>query len=159
MVSATFASRLSWSPDGQLLLAGNSFQGATHAGLVLHRERWEDQSEHMLMSGHSGERGRGRRRAVGSLLIATCCQLTTGCAAGPIAGAVVATAFNPRMFYSEPEGNGEPPELAALFALGSQDHGISAWRTDSGRPLAVGCSLFKAQVRRAEECAGGGVVL
>ena len=55
MVSATFANRLSWSPDGQLLLTGNSYQGATHAAVVIQREKWGSGRDHLLISGHQGE--------------------------------------------------------------------------------------------------------
>ena len=54
MISSPFALRCSWSPDGQWLLAGNSFQGATHAAVLLPRERWAQPKECLFISGHSG---------------------------------------------------------------------------------------------------------
>lgn len=54
MISSTFALRCSWSPDGQWLLAGNSFQGATHAAVLVPRERWTRPKDYLLISGHSG---------------------------------------------------------------------------------------------------------
>jgi protein HIRA/HIR1 len=54
MVTATFACRLSWSPDGRFLIAGNSFQGATHAAVAVPRESWDKPEEYLLVSGHGG---------------------------------------------------------------------------------------------------------
>jgi len=54
MVTATFACRLSWSPDGRFLLAGNSFQGATHAAVAVPRESWDKPEDYLLVSGHGG---------------------------------------------------------------------------------------------------------
>lgn len=52
MLTSTFACRLSWSPDGQYLLAGNSFQGATHAAIAIPRENWNHPEEYLLICGH-----------------------------------------------------------------------------------------------------------
>ena len=54
MVTATFACRVSWSPDGRFLIAGNSFQGATHAAVAVPREAWNQPDEYLLVSGHGG---------------------------------------------------------------------------------------------------------
>ena len=106
LVTSTFSTRMSWSPDGSFLAtggwlarswspnslermlgaaavqcgqlqgmhstgallimslpplpiwcaAGNSYQGSTHAAVVLQRGRWNEEQEHLLVSGHQGER-------------------------------------------------------------------------------------------------------
>lgn len=111
LVTSTFSTRMSWSPDGSFLAtggrwgqpgcwvrlsaglagavpraglrapslqgggtgqcfavfliafavgpaapaAGNSYQGSTHAAVVLQRGRWNEEQEHLLVSGHQGE--------------------------------------------------------------------------------------------------------
>jgi protein HIRA/HIR1 len=54
IVTATFAARLAWAPDGQHLLAGNSYQGATHAAVAVPRGAWDDPAQYLLVSGHGG---------------------------------------------------------------------------------------------------------
>lgn len=54
MVTTTFAMRLSWSPDGQYLMAGNSYQGATHAAVAVPREKWTEKKDYLLICGHKG---------------------------------------------------------------------------------------------------------
>lgn len=39
--------------------AGNSYQGSTHAAVVLQRGRWNEEKEHLLVSGHQGEAMQG----------------------------------------------------------------------------------------------------
>lgn len=115
MVTATFACRLSWSPDGRFLLAGNSFQGATHAAVAVPREAWDKPEEYLLVSGH--------------------------------AGAIVATAFAPKLFRVPPLGGGAPGEdLSAIFAVGGQDKRITVWSSSANRPIFCGARLFKSQV-------------
>lgn len=110
LVTSTFSTRMSWSPDGSFLATGgfvmcvrwwemawgsgkssacvflyavhdglwpapnvclpaplpllalalarptgNSYQGSSHAAVVLQRERWNEDKEHLLVSGHQGE--------------------------------------------------------------------------------------------------------
>ncbi len=115
MVTATFACRLSWSPDGRYLLAGNSFQGATHAAVAVPRESWDKPEDYLLVSGHGG--------------------------------AVVATAFNPKLFRVPPLGGGPPSEeLSAVFAIGGQDKRVTVWASAANRPIFCGSRLFKSQV-------------
>jgi len=52
MVSTTYSCRVSWSPDGRFLLAGNSYQGATHAAIAVPREAWNTPEKYLLVSGH-----------------------------------------------------------------------------------------------------------
>ncbi|KAG7673463.1 hypothetical protein Ndes2526B_g03087 [Nannochloris sp. 'desiccata'] len=115
MVTATFACRLSWSPDGRFLLAGNSFQGATHAAVAVPRESWDKPEDYLLVSGHGG--------------------------------AVVATAFNPKLFKVPPLGGGTPSEeLSAVFAIGGQDKRVTVWASSANRPIFCGSRMFKSQV-------------
>ena len=73
----------------------------------------------------------------------------------------MATAFNPHMFRLGGGGgscsgrqqpgaaaaaDGEDAQLTTLFALGSQDHGVTVWKSNQCRPLVCGKKLFKAQV-------------
>ena len=53
-VSTTFAVRLSWSPDGQFIMVGNSFQGSTHVAVAVPRERWNEKDDYLLICGHRG---------------------------------------------------------------------------------------------------------
>lgn len=53
-VSTTFAVRLSWSPDGQYIMMGNSFQGSTHVAVAVPRERWNEKDDYLLICGHRG---------------------------------------------------------------------------------------------------------
>lgn len=46
-----------WLPLAPAAPAGNSYQGASHAAVVIQRGRWNEDREHMLVSGHQGERG------------------------------------------------------------------------------------------------------
>lgn len=54
MVTTTFALRLSWSPDGQYIMAGNSNQGSTHVAVAVPRGKWGDREEYLLICGHRG---------------------------------------------------------------------------------------------------------
>jgi len=54
MVSTTFALRLSWSPDGQYIMAGNSPQGSTHVAVAVPRGKWDDKEDYLLICGHRG---------------------------------------------------------------------------------------------------------
>ena len=119
MVSGTFSNRLSWSPDGQFLLAGNSYQGATHAAVLVPRERWEAAGDYLLISGHQG--------------------------------AVVSTAFNPKLFHL-PAAAGGPPAaeagaLTSIFALGSHDKRITGKGGEGARggPAQLGLSCLGTQ--------------
>ena len=53
-VSTTFAVRLSWSPDGQYIMMGNSFQGSTHVAVAVPREKWNEKDNYLLICGHRG---------------------------------------------------------------------------------------------------------
>jgi len=54
MVSTTFSMRLSWSPDGQYIMAGNSYQGSTHVAVAVSREKWDKKDDYLLICGHRG---------------------------------------------------------------------------------------------------------
>lgn len=56
MITSTFATRLSFSPDGQFLLTGNSYQSGNHAAVVVQRGQWEDATQLLFLAGHEGER-------------------------------------------------------------------------------------------------------
>jgi protein HIRA/HIR1 len=112
MLTSTFACRMSWSPDGRFLLAGNSFQGATHSAVAIPREQWLNPAEYLLVCGHGG--------------------------------AVVTTAFCPRLFKAPPLGGGPPgEELSPVFALGAQDRRVSVWAVSAQRPMLVAQRLFR----------------
>ena len=53
-ITDTFATRLSFSPEGQWLLTGNSFQQGNHCAVIMKREQWQEASEYRLLSGHTG---------------------------------------------------------------------------------------------------------
>lgn len=121
LVTSTFSTRMSWSPDGSFLAtggcwssswfptlerklgaaavqcrhlrgmhstgkalilslsplptwcaAGNSYQGSTHAAVVLQRGRWNEEQEHLLVSGHQGERRRTSLLGSHLMLLAAC---------------------------------------------------------------------------------------
>lgn len=113
MLTSTFACRLAWSPDGQYLLAGNSFQGATHAAVAVPREKWDNPDEYLLMSGHGGA-------VVATGFSPRLFHIPPLGGAGP-----------PR------------EEVGTIFALGAQDKKVTVWATSSQRPLFVGQRLFK----------------
>ena len=54
MVTTTFSTRLSWSPDGQYIMAGNSYQGSTHVAVAVSREKWDVKDDYLLICGHRG---------------------------------------------------------------------------------------------------------
>lgn len=54
MVSTTFSMRISWSPDGQYIMAGNSYQGSTHVAVAVSRENWDKKDDYLLICGHRG---------------------------------------------------------------------------------------------------------
>ncbi|WPT17651.1 Protein HIRA [Picochlorum sp. SENEW3] len=54
MVTTTFSMRLSWSPDGQYIMAGNSYQGSTHVAVAVPRGKWDEKEDYLLICGHRG---------------------------------------------------------------------------------------------------------
>ncbi|PRW57352.1 uroporphyrinogen decarboxylase [Chlorella sorokiniana] len=117
LVTSTFSTRMSWSPDGSFLATGNSYQGSTHAAVVLQRGRWTEDQEHLLVSGHQG------------------CVVSVG---------FNPRLFHlPKKDGAEGEVE---PQLTAVFALGSQDKRISMWAAAHTTPLLVGKRFFRSQV-------------
>eukprot|EP00887_Chlorella_sp_A99_P002134 scaffold21.g2134.t1 len=137
MVSATFANRLSWSADGRHLLTGNSYQGATHAAVVLEREKWEDEDEHLLISGHAGA-------VVSGAFNPSLFSVPPG--NGRKGGKDGAEGGGDGSDREAADGKEGGALMASVFALGSQDHNVSVWVSTSARPMVVGKKLFKSQV-------------
>lgn len=128
IVTATFGTRMSWSPDGQALLIGNSHQGATQAAVVVARGKWEDTENYLFMSGHQGA------------IVATSFNPKLFRLPQPSNnnyGTKKASSNN---------NNKEEAPLSSLFALGSQDKQITVWAAAIKRPLFIGTKFFKSQV-------------
>jgi protein HIRA/HIR1 len=118
MVTATFACRLTWSPDGRYLIAGNSYRGATHAAVIIPRERWnEDAKESLLVCGHGGP------------VVALACSPTLRHVPSPVGG-----------------GRDSSGDLSIVFALGSQDRNVTVWSATANRPLGCFSRMFDGQV-------------
>ncbi|EFN55015.1 hypothetical protein CHLNCDRAFT_134840 [Chlorella variabilis] len=112
-----FSTRMSWSPDGSFLATGNSYQGSSHAAVVIQRGRWNEDREHMLVSGHQG------------------CVVSVG---------FNPRLFHLPKKGGAP---GEVEEmLSSVFALGSQDKRVSVWAAARPTPLMVGKRFFRSQV-------------
>jgi protein HIRA/HIR1 len=131
IVTATFGTRMSWSPDGQALLIGNSHQGATQAAVVVARGKWEDTKNYLFMSGHQGA------------IVATCFN--------PKLFRLPQPANNNNNGTKKTSSNNnnnkeEEAPLSSLFALGSQDKQITVWAAAIKRPLFIGTKFFKSQV-------------
>ncbi|KAL4441231.1 hypothetical protein ABPG77_011468 [Micractinium sp. CCAP 211/92] len=117
LVTSTFFMRMSWSPDGTYLATGNSYQGSSHAAVVVQRGKWSEPKEHLLISGHQG------------------CVVST---------AFNPRLFHlPKKGGAEGEVE---PTLSGLFALGSQDRKVSVWTSERHTALMVGKRFFKNQV-------------
>ncbi|PSC72094.1 HIRA isoform X1 [Micractinium conductrix] len=117
LVTSTFSTRMSWSPDGSFLATGNSYQGSSHAGVVVSRGRWTEDKEHMLVCGHQG------------------CVVST---------AFNSRLF--RVPKKDGAPGEVEAKLSGIFALGSQDRRITVWATGAGTPLLVAKKFFKSQV-------------
>lgn len=118
MVTATFACRLTWSPDGRYLIAGNSYRGATHAAVIIPRERWnEDAKESLLVCGHGGP------------VVSLACSPTLRHVPSPVGG-----------------GRDSSGDLSIVFALGSQDRNVTVWSATANRPLGCFSRMFDGQV-------------
>ena len=117
MVTTTFSMRLSWSPDGQYLMAGNSYQGSTHVAVAVSREKWDKKDEYLLICGHRG------------VVVAPC--FSPRMYHVPPLG----------------ERNGAPSEsVTSVFALGAQDGKVSVWAASAERAYFVGKRFFESQV-------------
>lgn len=129
MVFSTFANRLAWSPDGQHLLAGNSYQGTTHSAVAIPRGSWNKPGEYLLVNGHSGA--------------VVCCAFSPRLMhlPGPSPGAPPSE------------------ELSAVFTLGGQDKRLTVWAASAQRPLFCGTKLFKSQVMDVAWAPNGRVLL
>jgi protein HIRA/HIR1 len=130
IVTATFGTRMSWSPDGQALLIGNSHQGATQAAVVVARGKWEDTKNYLFMSGHQGA------------IVATCFNPKLFRLPQPANNNSNGT----KKASSNNNNNKEEAPLSSLFALGSQDKQITVWAAAIKRPLFIGTKFFKSQV-------------
>ncbi|KDD72359.1 hypothetical protein H632_c3459p0, partial [Helicosporidium sp. ATCC 50920] len=153
IISSTFATRLAWSPDGQSLLAVNSYQGATHAAVLIRREQWTKAKEYLLVAGHAG-----------SVVAAAFCPLlfdrqgvgeeegggrgSEGDQAAPVLpGSDENAAENgePRPASAKAsEPPGQQP-LDAIFALGSQDRSLTVWAAGCAQPIFCASKLFRGQ--------------
>ena len=117
MVTTTFSMRLSWSPDGQYLMAGNSYQGSTHVAVAVPREKWDKKDEYLLICGHRG------------VVVAPC--FSPRMYHVPPLG----------------EKDGVPSEsVTSVFALGAQDGKVSVWAASAERAYFVGKRFFESQV-------------
>ncbi|KAI3438112.1 hypothetical protein D9Q98_000553 [Chlorella vulgaris] len=117
LVTSTFSTRMSWSPDGTYLATGNCYQGACHAAVIIPRGHWNEQQQHMLISGHQG------------------CVVSVG---------FNPRLFHLPKKDGAP---GEVQEkLSSVFALGAQDKRISVWAAAQHTPIMVGKRFFKNQV-------------
>ncbi|KAK2077565.1 hypothetical protein QBZ16_004410 [Prototheca wickerhamii] len=127
MISSTFALRCSWSPDGQWLLAGNSFQGATHAAVLLPRERWAQPKECLFISGHSGA--------------VICGSFNPRLFSAPQP--------SPENDAAAANGGSPPPAdegLTSVFAIGSQDRRATVWTAGADRPIFCASHFFSGQI-------------
>ncbi|KAL6779506.1 HIRA1 [Auxenochlorella protothecoides x Auxenochlorella symbiontica] len=153
MISSTFALRCSWSPDGQWLLAGNSFQGATHAAVLVPRERWTRPKDYLLISGHSGAVVCG---AFNPRLFSTPSRASrasgkeNGDANGEAANGSGEAAAGDDAAHGAKAGRGDDdPDadaLAPVFAIGSQDRRATVWTAGADRPIFCASRFFNAQV-------------
>ncbi|KAL4452249.1 hypothetical protein ABPG75_007911 [Micractinium tetrahymenae] len=117
LVTSTFFMRMSWSPDGTSLATGNSYQGSSHAAVVVQRGKWSEAKEHLLISGHQG------------------CVVST---------AFNPRLFHlPKKGGAEGEVE---PGLSSVFAMGSQDKKVSVWASAQHSALMVGKGFFRNQV-------------
>lgn len=117
MITSTFSCRLAWSPDGCFLLAGNSYQGATHAAVLVPREKWQNVDEYLYISGHAGA--------------------VTATAFSP------KLRHLPPLGGGKPEGD----NLSAVFAVGGQDRRITVWAAGRPRPILILSKLFGNSVQ------------
>lgn len=53
-ITTTFATRLSFPPDGSFLLTGNASQRGNHTAVVLPRGKWADPKAVFYLAGHTG---------------------------------------------------------------------------------------------------------
>lgn len=122
MVTSTFGTRMSWSPDGQALIAGNSSDGGKPVAVVIPRGKWEDADQRLFMQGHSGT------------VVAT--------AFNPH---LFRLPPHPAKNGSAKAGGGADA-LSSVFAIGSQDKQVTVWAAGSTRALFCGTKFFKSQV-------------
>ncbi len=141
MVTSTYALRLGWSPDGGALLAGNSYQGATHAAAAVPRGRWGEPGEFSLVCGHGGA-------VVAAAFSPRLFRLPPSAAAAAAAAAAGGG------------GAGAPAaDCSPLFALGGQDGRLTVWAAGRERALFAGRRLFKGQVVDVAWTPGGAALL
>lgn len=184
MITDTFATRLSFSPDGAALLTGNSFQRGNHCAVLVPREKWGEPGEFLFLAGHTGgwatapqpwwgwhNRSCGGTAAAGEGVGSSSGSWVARGQGVLLAGAVVSTAFNPRMFHlprEQPNGSAGPSNgkafheaLTNVFATGDTNRRVvgalqqplcSLQRRQPLRPcLCVTCIGVEAGLNNAKQ--------
>eukprot|EP00752_Nemacystus_decipiens_P011990 g10630.t1 len=114
----TLVRRLSWSADGQFLVATNSKDGDTHNAVVLQRGRWHDQPTFLV----------GFTQATLAASFSPIIYKPTDKAAAAAAAAAAA------------EGR---PKAHHVVAVAGQDNVITVWLAAAARPVVVLKEVFQ----------------